>query len=145
MNAKAFTPQGRRRGLWGTLGTLLRGPVDAFNPRQVAEGAQTIRQLARTIRRGPQPDWRVRADGDDRLDLPAIAFVANVSRADITRQLANRRRQTAIAAYSYLIGGTGFFLAWIYEALLQPGYVSLFYVLGLVPRHGRFDGLVMSG
>ena len=48
--AKQVSPPGdNRRGLWGTLGTLLRGPVDAFNPRQVAQGAQVIGRLTDII------------------------------------------------------------------------------------------------
>ncbi len=125
-------PSGERRGLWGTLATLLRGPVDAFNPHQVAEGAQTIGRLAGVIRSGPQPDPRIRVEADHALDVPAIAFLAGVSETEIGRQLANRRRQSAIATYCYLIGGAGFFVAWVYEAMLQPGYASLACVLGLV-------------
>jgi len=125
-------PGGKRRGLWGTLGTLLRGPVDAFNPRQIVEGAQVIGRLTDIIRAGPQRDARIRVEEDHGLDLPAIAFLAGTSEAEIMRQLANRRRQSAMAAYTYLAGGAGFFVAWVYVALLQPGYVSLAYVLGLV-------------
>lgn len=118
--------------MWGTLGSLLRGPVDAFNPRQVVEGAHTIGRLAEIIRSGPQPDLRIRVEQDHSLDLPAIAFLAGASETEIRRQMANRRKQSAIATYCYLLGGAGFFLAWIYAALLQTGYVSLIYVLGLV-------------
>jgi len=125
-------PGGSRRGLWGTLGTLLRGPLDAFNPRQVAQGAQVIGRLTNIIRAGPQRDPRIQVEEDHGLDLAAIAFLSETSEAEIMRQLANRRRQSATAAYTYLVGGAGFFVAWVYVALLQPSYVSLTYVLGLV-------------
>ena len=81
---------------------------------------------------GPQRDPRIRVEEDHGLDLAAIAFLSGTSEAEIQRQLANRRRQSAMAAYTYLLGGAGFFVAWVYVALLQPGYVSLAYVLGLV-------------
>ena len=121
-----------RRGLWGTLGTILRGPVDAFNPRQVAEGAQTISRLVDVIKAGPQADPRIRVTNDRSLDLPAIAFLAGTSHSEIQRQLWNRRRQSAIATYCYLAGGIGFLGLWTFEALLQPFYASLSYILGLI-------------
>ena len=121
-----------RRGLWGTLATILGGPVDAFNPRQVAEGAQTIGRLVDIIKAGPQADPRVRVADDHSLDLPVIAFLAGASQSEIQRQLWNRRRQSAIATYCYLIGGAGFLALWTFEALLQPSYASLPYILGLI-------------
>lgn len=120
------------RGLWRTLGSLLRGPVDAFNPKQVAQGAQTIGRLVEVIKAGPQADPRIRVADDGSLDLAAIAFLAGASQAEIERQLWNRRRQSAIATYCYLIGGAGFLALWTFEALLQPSYASLPYILGLV-------------
>ena len=131
MSQHSPIPKGRR-GLWATLGTLLRGPVDAFNPKQVAQGAQTIGRLVDVIKAGPQADPRVRV-GDDRcLDLAAIAHLAAASQSEIQRQLWNRRRQSAIATYCYLIGGAGFLTLWTFDALLQPSYASLLYILGLV-------------
>lgn len=125
-------PEKRRRGLWGTLGVLLRGPVDAFDPEGVRKGAHTIGLLTETIRSGPVPDRRVRVEEDGALDLPAMAFLAGRSEADVVQMLRNRRRQSKIAVYSYLMGGFGFLLIWVYEALLQPAYASLGYILALV-------------
>lgn len=135
---KPPAPAGKRRGLWSTLGTLLRGPVDAFNPRQVVEGGRTIGRLAAIIRSGPGPDPRIRVAKDHSLDLAAIAFLGGISEIEVRRQLANRRRQSAVATYCYLAGGTGFLLAWLYEALLTPQYASLAYVLGLIGVCGVF-------
>ena len=131
MNDPSRAPK-RGRGLWGTLGAVLRGPVDAFNPRQVAEGAQMIGRLVQVIKAGPQADPRVRVVDDGSLDIAAIAFLAGASQADIQRQLRIRRRQTAIATYCYLTGGVGFLTLWTFEALLLPSYVSLPYIIGLV-------------
>lgn len=122
----------KRRGVWGSLGRLLKGPVDAFNPRQVAEGARTIGRLAKIVRSGPQPDPRICVNQDNSLDLPAIAFLDGTSEMEIRKQLANRRKQSTIATYCYLAGGTGFLVIWLYEALLQPGYASVAYILGLI-------------
>ena len=138
VSQKPPAPAGKRRGLWRTLGTLLRGPVDAFNPRQVVEAAQTIRRLAAMVRSGPAPDPRIRVAKDHRLDLAAIAFLGGISEIEIRRQLANRRKQSAMATYCYLVGGAGFLLAWLHEALLTPHYASLAYVLGLIGVSGVF-------
>ncbi len=121
-----------RRGLWGTLGSVLRSPVDAFNPRQVAEGAQTIGRLVNVIKAGPQADPRIRVSDDRALDVAATAFLAGASQAEIQRQLWNRRRQSAISTYCYLVGGAGFLVLWTFEALLQPAYANLPYILGLI-------------
>lgn len=122
----------RRRGLLGTLGSVVRGPVDAFNPSGVRGGAKIIGHIARTIRSGPIPDWRVRPEEDGALDIPNMAFLAELSEVEVLQLLRNRRRQTKIAAYSYLIGGFGFVLIWTYEALLQPAYASLPYIVALI-------------
>ena len=135
---KPPAPAGKRRGLWGALGTLLRGPVDAFNPRQVAEGAQTIRRLAATVRSGPPPDPRIRVSEDRSLDVVATAFLGGMSEIEVRHQLANRRKQSAVATYCYLAGGMGFLLAWLYEALLTTRYANLAYVLGLIGVCGVF-------
>ena len=90
-------PEKRRRGLWGTLGVLLRGPVDAFDPEGVRKGAHTIGLLTETIRSGPVPDRRVRVEEDGALDLPAMAFLAGRSEAEVVQMLRNRRRQSKIA------------------------------------------------
>jgi len=127
-----------RRGLWGTLGSVLRGPVDAFNPQQVVEGAQTIGRLVDVIKAGPQADSRIRVADDRALDLAATAFLADTSQAEIQRQLWNRRRQSAISSYCYLAGGGGFLVLWTFETLLQPAYASLPYILGLIGLCGVF-------
>ena len=128
----------KQRGLWGMLGSVLRGPVDAFNPRQVAEGAQTIGRLMEVIKAGPQADPRIRVVDDRSLDIAATAFLAGASQAEIHRQLWNRRRQSAISTYCYLAGGVGFLALWTFEALLQPSYASLPYILGLIGLCGVF-------
>lgn len=131
MNDLSRAPKSRR-GLWRALGAVLRGPVDAFNPRQVADGAQTIGRLVEVIKHGPQADPRVRVADDGSLDIPAIAFLAGASQSEIQRQLWNRRRQSAVATYCYLVGGFGFLALWTFEAVLQPSYASLSYILGLI-------------
>ena len=125
-------PEKRRRGLWGTLGTVLRGTIDAFDPAGVRKGAHTIALLTEAIRSGPVPDRRVRVEEDGALDLPAIAFLAGRSEVEVVQMLRNRRRQSKIAVYSYLIGGFGFLLIWVYEALLVPAYASFGYIVALV-------------
>ncbi len=135
---KPPAPAGKRRSLWGALGMLLRGPVDAFNPRQVVAGAQTIGHLAAMVRSGPPPDPRIRVAEDHSLDLAAIAFLGGMSEIEVRRQLANRRKQSAVATYCYLAGGMEFLLAWLYEAMLTPHYASLAYVLGLIGVCGVF-------
>ena len=125
-------PDKRRRGLWGTLGAVLRGPVDAFNADGVRKGARTIGLLTEAIRSGPMRDRRVRVEEDGALDVPAMAFLAGRSEVEVVQMLRNRRRQSKIAVYSYLVGGFGFVLIWVYEALLQPAYANLGYILALV-------------
>ena len=131
-------PSTRRRGLWGTLGFVLRGPVDAFNPKQVTEGAQTIGRLVDVIKAGPQADPRIRVVDDRTLDLTATAFLAGASQAEVERQLWNRRRQTVVSTYCYLAGGIGFLALWTFEALLEPTYAGLPYILGLIGLCGVF-------
>lgn len=131
-------PTKRRHSLWGTLGVVLRGPVDAFNPQQVVEGAQTIGRLVDVIKAGPQADPRIRLTDDRSLDLAATAFLVGASQAEIQRQLWNRRRQSTITTYCYLAGGAGFLVLWTFEALLQPSYASLPYILGLTGLCGIF-------
>lgn len=128
----------RRRSLWRALGWVLRGPVDAFNPRAVAEGGQAIGRLASIIRSGPQPDPRVRVDADHGLDVSAIAFLAGATEAEVRQQMANRLRQTAVATYVYLAGGAGFLLVWVYAALLHVNYASLSYIVALLGFCGTF-------
>ena len=125
-------PPRSRIGLWATLGSVLRGPVEAFNPRQVAQGAQTIGRLVDIMKAGPKADPCIRVGDDRALNLAATAFLAGASKAEIERQLWNRRRQSAISTYCYLAGGAGFLMLWTFEALLQPAYVSLTYILGLI-------------
>ena len=125
-------PPKRKNGLWRTLGFLLSGPVAALGTKNIADGARTINKLADTIKAGPQPDRRVRTDGDRALDLAAIAFLSGASEAEVERQLANRRRQTVWATHCYLAGGCGFLLLWFWQALLSPAYASPSYVLGLL-------------
>ena len=125
-------PATRRRGLWRTLGLLLRGPVAAFGAKNIADGARTIRWLAEAVKAGPQPDGRIRTGEDRRIDLEAIAFLSGASKAEVERQLANRRRQTAWATRCYLAGGCGFLLLWFWQALVTPAYASPSYVLGLL-------------
>jgi hypothetical protein len=134
---QSHTPK-TRRGLWGTLGSVLRGPVDAFNPKQVAEGAQTIGRLVDVIKAGPQADPRIRVADDRALDLAATAFLAGASRTEIERQLCNRRRQTAVSTYCYLAGGAGFLALWTCEALLEPTYARLPYIVALIGLCGVF-------
>ena len=131
-------PALRRRGLWGTLGFLLSGPVAAFGTKNVMEGAQLVGNLVDVIKVGPGPDRRVRVDEAGALDLQAMAFLAGTSEAGLEAMLANRRRQTARATWCYLAGGCGFLLFWFYQAFVSPAYASLPYVLGLVALCGTF-------
>lgn len=137
LNFKPVPPK-RRGGLWRTLRFLLSGPVAAFGAKNIAEGAHTINKLTDTIKAGPQPDRRVRTDEDSVLDLAAIAFLSGSSEAEVERQLANRRRQTAWATRCYLAGGCGFLLLWFWQALLSPAYASFSYVLGLLALCAAF-------
>lgn len=137
LNLKS-TPPKRKAGLWRTLGFLLSGPVAAFGARNIVEGAHTINTLADTIKAGPQPDGRIRTGEDRTLDLAAIAFLSGSSEAEVERQLANRRRQTTLAARCYLAGGCGFLMLWFWQALISPAYASLSYVLGLLALCAMF-------
>jgi hypothetical protein len=60
------------------------------------------------------------------------------SRTEIERQLCNRRRQTAVSTYCYLAGGAGFLALWTCEALLEPTYASLPYIVALIGLCGVF-------
>ena len=128
----------RQRGLWGSLGFLLGGPVAAFGAKNVMEGAHTISNLVDVIKAGRAPDRRVRVDEAGGLDLQAMALIAGTSEAGVEGMLANRRRQTARATWCYLAGGCGFLLFWFFQAFVSPVYASLPYVLGLVTLCGTF-------
>ncbi len=57
---------------------------------------------------------------------------------DIAAPVIGADRIARISTYCYLAGGVGFLALWTFEALLQPSYASLPYILGLIGLCGVF-------
>ena len=111
---------------------MLGAPIACFGYRQIADNAELIGGLARTIRAGPGADPRVHLGSDRTLDVAAMAWEAQVPQAEIERQLGNRRRQTARSTLCYLAGATVFMVLGFYHAATTlPASPSLSYVAAM--------------
>ncbi len=133
MFRKAKAPQGNGPQPW-TVGWGVRktlgAPIACIGVEQIAENARLIRRLAQTIRNGPGPDPMVWVKPDRTLDVAVMSWEAQVPVAEIERLLANRRRQSRQATWSYLAGGTVFVvLGFIHAASLLPALPTLLYAL----------------
>ena len=133
MFRKAKAPQGNGPQPW-TVGWGVRktlgAPIACIGVEQIAENARLIRRLAQTIRTGPGPDPMVRVKPDRTLDVAVMSWEAQVPVTEIERLLANRRRQSRQATWSYLAGGTVFVvLGFIHAASLLPALPTLLYAL----------------
>jgi hypothetical protein len=125
-------PTPRKRGFWRGVRYLLGGPISAVGVDNIAESASVIRGLAQRIKAGPNVEARVRIFDDRTLDLEAMAYGAGTSVAEVRALLANRRRQTRRAAFSYIAGAVGFFCFWVWHASTTSAYTSLPYVAVLL-------------
>lgn len=135
-NERQATPDGkpvrRRRGLWPALGFLVSGPIATFGVRNVVDGARTIEILAGQIKAENNRPSSVRLDDAGFFDLAGTAARTNTDVHQLEVLLRYRRMQTARATKTYLIGGSGFLLFWVYAGLIAPGGASLGYILALI-------------
>ena len=123
-------PEKQRGPLWRGVRLVVGAPVACFGYRQIAHNASTIKTLVGDIRKGREPDPRVRVADDRTLDVAAMAWGAQVSPAEIERQLENRKRQTVRATFCYLLGAGLFLALAFYHAIaLLPVFPTLSYVL----------------
>lgn len=110
----------------------MAAPAACFGAKQIRENAAYISDLAQAIRTGPGADMGVRLHGDRTLDVLSMAWNAQVPIAEIERQLANRRRQTARSTLCYLAGAVLFLVVGFYHAATAlPASPSLLYVVGM--------------
>lgn len=130
------TPQqlGKQRGpLWRGVRLIVAAPLACFGYAQIASNANTIRGLIGAIRSGPQRDPHVRLAPDRTLDVTAMAWAAEVSPAEIERQLENRKRQTTQATFLYLLGAGLFLALSFYHAIVTlPALPTLSYFLTMI-------------
>ena len=66
---------------------------------EIAKNGRYIWGLTRAVRRGPEPDSRLRFLGDDAIDMAATAFSYGISVEELHQRLLDRRRETARNAY----------------------------------------------
>jgi hypothetical protein len=69
---------------------------------------------------------------------PKLVAIMLVSVEAIPAQLANRRRETARAAWCFLAGAVGSLVVWFVETITTPSYARLAYVAGLLLVCGAF-------
>jgi hypothetical protein len=131
-------PKPRKRGFWRGVKYLLGGPISAVGVDNIAESAAVIRGLAQRIKVGPNVETRVRIFDDRMLDLEAMACNAGISVAEVRALLANRRRQTRRAVFSYIGGAIGFFFFWVWQTSATDVYTRLPYVAVLLLICGLF-------
>lgn len=123
-------PKKQRGLLWRGVGLIVSAPVACLGYRQIAENASSIKTLIGDVRRGPGSDSRVLLADDRMLDVAAMAWVAQVSPAEIERQLENRKRQTVKATFVYLLGvGVFLALAFYHAITTLPLLTTLSYLL----------------
>ncbi len=128
-DVKTSPGKSKRRSLWRGVRLALSAPAACFGAKQIRENATLIVGLAQTIRTGPGVDTRVRLRSGRNLDVLAMAGDAQVSPAEIMRQLDNRRRQSARSTLCYLVGAVLFLLVGFYHAAAAlPSLPSLSYV-----------------
>lgn len=122
---------GKQRGaLWRGVRLIAGSPFAFFGYRRIADNASMIRSLIGAIRSGPQADPRVRLAPDRTLDVTAMAWEARLSPAEIERQLGNRKRQTVLATFLYLLGAGLFLALTFYRAIVTlPVLPTLSYLL----------------
>ena len=125
---------GKQRGpLWRGVRLIVAAPLACFGYAQIADSASKIRGLVGVIHSGPQPDPHVRLAPDRSLDVTAMALAAQVSPAEIERQLENRRRQTTRATFLYLLGSGLFVALAFYHAMVTlPALPTLSYLLTMI-------------
>ena len=122
----------KRGALWRGVRFVMAAPAACFGAKQIRENAAYINDLAQAIRTGPGADMGVRLHGDRTLDVLSMAWNAQVPIAEVERQLANRRRQTARSTLCYLAGAVLFLVVGFYHAAAAlPASPSLLYVVGM--------------
>ncbi len=133
---RSNSPQrpGKQRGiLWRSVRLVVGTPIACFGYRQIADNAGTIKALIGDIRRRPEPDPRVVIADNRTLDVSAMAWGAQVSPAEIERQLGNRKRQTVRATFLHLFGAGLFLALAFYHAIATlPVFPTLSYLLTMV-------------
>jgi hypothetical protein len=122
----------RKRPIWHGVKFVLGAPFAALGTEHILKNAAFIGALADRIKTGPDADRWVCVDDDQNLDVEAMATRAGISINGIQFLLANRRRQTARAAFCYLAGGGGFIALWLVESIRVPAYASIAYIIGLL-------------
>lgn len=114
-------PGGRRDGVRrpGLLRRALRaaGPGDWLGRREIREGGAAIGGLARAIRSGDAGRGPFRTFADGTFDLAGTAAVLGIGERALLARLAERRRQTARAAWGLWGLAAAFLAAWLWQAL----------------------------
>lgn len=112
---------GRRPGLFRRaargVGWLGAGPADWFGRREVRSGGAAIGELARALRSGGSGRGPFLTFADGTFDLEGTAEALGIGVDALRGLLAERRRQTARAAWGLWALGLVFLGAWLWQAL----------------------------
>jgi hypothetical protein len=118
------SPPLRKRSILGRVRRgarwLGRRPAEAVGLSEIRENAGLIAMLFRMLKAVPHKDRRLHLDEDRKLDLRATAFSCGVPERELAAQLAQRQRQTAVAAYVAFSLGWLFVLTWLWRVLTSP-------------------------
>jgi hypothetical protein len=103
--------------MWRGAKFVMGGPVAAFGPEEVAQGARLIRRLVGDLRRRPAGQMPMVQEDGRTIDLDATARSHAITMEELEERLARRRRETARLAYVTFGLGWLVFGIWICRAV----------------------------
>ena len=101
---------------WRRTKFVASGPIANIGLHEISSGARLIGQLTTQVRRGPDPDSRLKSDERGGIDLQATAFSYGISVEELVERMHTRRQQTARSAYALFGLGACFLVVWLWQA-----------------------------
>ena len=120
----ADAPKQKRRSIFGKffrgVGWLSASPIHWMGVKSIRRGASFIGELADRAKAPSRRDPRFKTAEAGQFDLQATAFSMGMTVYQLERQLAARRRQTALTSYVFGALGSVFLLVWFLKVISTP-------------------------